>query len=105
VETIKTTPEQDMHIKKYLEKQVGNRGDYNLFFYNCRTFVRQIFERIKRTAVKADDFEKLEAVELPSDSSPVNPLVAGVAAGVAVVGMGGVAAAGVVAGAYNKLFG
>ena len=47
VDTLKTTPEQDVAITIYLKKQRGNEGKYNLIFYNCRTYSRQEFEIIK----------------------------------------------------------
>ncbi|WP_237722930.1 RHS repeat-associated core domain-containing protein, partial [Singulisphaera acidiphila] len=46
-DTFPTTPEQDEEIRKYLESLVDNRGSYSIPLYNCRTFSRQQFEKLR----------------------------------------------------------
>jgi RHS repeat-associated protein len=48
IDTLRTTPDQDRAILRELQSMVDRRGNYNLLFYNCRTFSRQQFERIRR---------------------------------------------------------
>ena len=50
--TYKTNACLDKEIKKYLESLVGNRANYSVIFYNCRTFSRQQFNHIRETYKK-----------------------------------------------------
>ena len=49
IDTLRTIPDQDRAILRELQSMVGRRGSYNILLYNCRTFSRQQFERIRRT--------------------------------------------------------
>jgi RHS repeat-associated protein len=45
--TLRTTPQEDIIIQKYLASLVGQKGGYNVHGHNCRTFAEQQFDKIK----------------------------------------------------------